>query len=87
MDDPKHSDDDILNEIRRMLDELDAKFKERTSDPDNFATFSELEGMLGNLINSTAALYAMKLKSMAEEAGEKASPIEDEDKPDGDKTV
>lgn len=35
------SEDEIVSEIQRNLDEFQKKFKERTSDPDNFLAISE----------------------------------------------
>lgn len=71
MDDPKSSTEITISEIRRLLDEFETKFKDGTSDPDNFITFSEIEEMLGKLIGSTKDLYSDKLSSMLNEINEK----------------
>ena len=51
-------------EIPRNLDEFQEKFKERTSDPDNFLTIFEIEEMWSDLINKTNVLYSDYLNKM-----------------------
>ncbi|MCD8307463.1 MAG: hypothetical protein LUD51_04455 [Clostridia bacterium] len=83
MNDSKDDEETVLGEIRRLLDEFEANFKARTSDPDNFATFSELEGMLGKLIGSTKDLYLRHAMSRLEGEGVKIVQDKDGDAPDG----
>lgn len=71
MDDPKSNTEVTISEIRRLLDEFEIKFKDGTSDPDNFITFSEIEDMLGKLIGSTKDLYSVKLQSLLNGIDEK----------------
>lgn len=71
MEDKKLDEEIIIAEIRRYLDEFNANFDARTSDPNNFATFSELEGMLGKMINETQDLYLKKFQAKLSEINEK----------------
>ena len=65
------SKDEIVSEIQRNLDEFQEKFKERTSDPDNFLTIFEIEEMWSDLINKTNVLYSDYLNKMVADTDQK----------------
>ncbi len=55
-------------ELLRKIDEFKEKIQNGTSDPDNFMTFTEIEQLWGELINSTEAIYLDMLQDLLNDA-------------------
>jgi hypothetical protein len=47
----------VYDELHKDLEEFEAKFKDRTSSPDDFMKIAEFEEMYENLLNGTKVLY------------------------------
>ena len=58
MIDNKHTEDNTIIEVTRMIKEFKNEFEAKTSDADNFMTITELENLWSNLRKSTDVLYS-----------------------------
>ncbi len=71
MDDLQPYSETTITEIQRLLEELQAKFKAGTSDPDHFLGMSDIEKMWGKLVGDTNVLYSNLFQSMINDIDEK----------------
>ena len=64
--------EELLSEIQRLLDEFQEKFKDKTTDPDNFLTIFDIESMWAELVDKTNVLYSDYLNKMVADIDQKA---------------
>ncbi len=57
-------------ELLRKIDEFKEKIQNGTSDPDNFITFTEIEHLWADLMNSTQTIYSDMLQDLLNDADE-----------------
>jgi hypothetical protein len=60
-----------LAEIERLIKEFKEKFKEGTSDADNFITMFEIERLWGELQNNTNNIYSDMVREMLNSVDER----------------
>lgn len=66
------TEQEVIDQIGKLLEEFKGKFRERTSDPDNFLSMGELESMWGKLRGDTNVLYSNMMQELLREIDEKA---------------
>jgi len=72
MNDEEISMSDIQKEeLERLIDDFREKFKERTSDPNNFITIHEIERMWGELLGNTQNIYSNMIRELISSQDEK----------------
>ena len=58
-------------EIDRLIEDFKQKFKNRTTDPDNFITIHEIERMWGELLGNTQNVYSNMIRELINNQEEK----------------
>ncbi len=71
MDDLEPVSEETIEELQRLLEEVQTEFKAGTSDPDHFLTISDIEKIWGKLIGDTNVLYSDMFQSMLKTIDEK----------------
>ncbi len=64
--------EELLSEIQRFLDEFQERFKDKSTDPDNFLTIFDIESMWAELVDKTNVLYSDYLNKMVADIDQKA---------------
>ena len=64
--------EELLSEIQRFLEEFQERFKDKTTDPDNFLTIFDIESMWAELVDKTNVLYSDYLNKMVADIDQKA---------------
>jgi len=63
--------DELLDEIRHLVEEYQQKISEGTKDPDNFMKLDEIESLLDNLCKTTENLYLKDTISLLSQIDER----------------
>ena len=72
MDDEKVNVSDVQKaELERLIDDFREKFKERTTDPNDFITIHEIERMWGELLGNTQNIYSDMIRDLINTQDEK----------------
>jgi len=72
MEDERVSISDMQKaEIERLIDNFREKFKERTTDSNNFITMYEIERMWGELLGNTQNIYSDMIRELINSQDEK----------------
>ena len=68
----RHNLPDVqIVELERMIDAFKEKFKERTSNADDFITIHEIEQMWGELQSNTLNIYSDMVRELLSKADER----------------
>jgi len=72
MEDEQGNEFDIQKaEIDRLIEDFKQKFKNRTTDPDDFITIHEIERMWGELLGNTQNVYSNMIRELINNQEEK----------------
>jgi len=72
MDDEQVNVSDVQKaELERLIDDFREKFKERTTDPNDFITIHEIERMWGELLGNTQNIYSDMIRDLINTQDEK----------------
>ncbi len=63
-DDETSSCKERSNQVKRLMEEFERKFTEKTSNPDSFASLHEIEKMWGELRANTDKIYSDMVQDM-----------------------
>lgn len=64
IDDENSFSEERVTQIKRLVEDFERKFTEKTSDPDSFASLHEIEQMWGELRANTDKIYSDMVQDM-----------------------